>query len=215
MASTNRDPNEPTPDAAASRHPASGTPSRQPERGVPSRHPVGDTPPRHPARSDEGAKSPDPENTLSNVTAGGITGGRDLRDSEIDVMFAGITKGLGDLDVPVVEAPHPPAERPRGPRDWPTSQEVEALEEAEGWFTPSDPGRQVRDRLSLFAWLMAVGTPILTLVLLTLARLIPALHLPGWLGPLGGVIFLTGLALLFTRMPTRRDPDNTDSGAVV
>jgi hypothetical protein len=109
----------------------------------------------------------------------------------------------------------PPA-RPVGPRDWPVTPEVEALEEEESHFVPPEPEPVLsRDPLLTLGWAVVVGVPVLTVVLVIVRALVPTLHVPAWLGPAGGVAFLAAVAALMWRMPHRRDPDDDDTGAVV
>ncbi|OLT49519.1 hypothetical protein [Cellulosimicrobium sp. CUA-896] len=120
---------------------------------------------------------------------------------------AGRTTGSDALgSVPVA-----PWVRPTGPRDWPATPEVEALEEAESHFVPPDPPLVLgRDPLLTMAWALVVGVPVLLLVLLVLARPFPVV-----VAQVGGAAFLAGLAVLLWRMPHRRDDDHAGPGAVV
>lgn len=107
--------------------------------------------------------------------------------------------------------PVAPWVRPTGPRDWPTTPEVEDLEEAESHFVPPDPPLVLgRDPLLTMAWALVVGVPILLLVVLVVARPYPVL-----VAQVGGGAFLVGLAILLWRMPHRRDDDDRGPGAVV
>lgn len=107
--------------------------------------------------------------------------------------------------------PAAPWVRPPGPRDWPTTPEVEALEEAENRFTPPDPPLVLgRDPLITMAWVLVVGVPLLILVLALAWRPFPTI-----VGQVGAAAFLAGLAVLVWRMPHHRDVDDHDPGAVV
>lgn len=103
-----------------------------------------------------------------------------------------------------------------GPRDWPSTPEVDALEEADSHFTPPEPEPILdRDPLLTMAWSVVAAVPILTVVLFVVRATLPSLHLPGWLGPVGGGLFLAAIAVLLWRMPHRRDPEDDGTGAVV
>ncbi len=153
-----------------------------------------------------------------------------LADADVEARWAELVDRLGEVDPPadvraadaddgprlVVPVTPPPQERPTGPRDWPATPEVEALEDAESHFTPPEPEPVLsHDPLLTLAWSLAVGVPVLTVLGVILRSLVPALGLPSWLGPLGGVLFVAAVAVLVWRMPHRRDPDDTDRGAVV
>ncbi len=144
-----------------------------------------------------------------------------LPDADVDTRWAELVSQLGDLDTPPT-APDAPAPgrvvaRTPGPRDWPMTPEVEALEDAESHYVPPDPGPVVtgRDPLLTLAWAVAIGVPILTVLALVLRPALPTLHLPGWSGFAGAAAFLAAVGILVWRMPTRRDPDDHDDGAVV
>ncbi|ACZ31020.1 hypothetical protein Xcel_2001 [Xylanimonas cellulosilytica DSM 15894] len=169
---------------------------------------------------------------------GPADGAERLPDDDVEARWADIVAQLGELDAtapagdgtPPADPPAParpatgsPAQtghvvaRAPGPRDWPATPDVEALEDAESHFTPPDPGPVVtgRDPLSTLAWSCAVGIPLLAVVALIVRSIVPGLHVPGWTGPLAAVAFLAAVAVLVWRMPQRRDPDDHDDGAVV
>ncbi|WP_069386827.1 hypothetical protein [Cellulosimicrobium cellulans] len=157
---------------------------------------------------------------------------------DVDAQWAGIVAGLGDLsdldagagrpdradDAGTVggagpsagrdalgSVPVAPWVRSPGPRDWPATPEVEALEEAESHFVPPDPPLVLgRDPLLTMAWSLVAGVPIVLLVLLVVARPFPVV-----VAQVGGAAFLAGLAVLLWRMPHRRDEDDAGPGAVV
>lgn len=125
----------------------------------------------------------------------------------------------GDDDLPgprdgrdvLGSVPVAPWVRASGPRDWPTTPEVEDLEEAESHFVPPDPPLVLgRDPLLTMAWALVVGVPILLLVVLVVVRPYPVI-----VAQVGGGAFLAGLAILLWRMPHRRDDDDEGPGAVV
>jgi hypothetical protein len=166
----------------------------------------------------------------------------ELGDSEVEARLEDIVARLGHLEAPGARpgagpgtgpggdprdgdragrrapaAPEPgtPARRPPGPRDHPTTPEVEALEEAEGHFTPPEPPPVLasRDRLLVLAWAGATGVPLLA-VLAVLVRAFVPLPTPAWLGGAGVAVFVASVAALLWRMPHHRDPGD-GPGAVV
>ena len=155
--------------------------------------------------------------------------GAHQEDAEFDARWAAIVEQLGDLETPpAADAAGDPAPagptttghvvaRTPGPRDWPVTPEVEALEEEESHFAPPDPGSVLtsRDPLATLAWAGAVGVPLLGVVALILRAFLPALHVPSWTGWLAGALFAASVAVLIWRMPARRDPTDRDDGAVV
>jgi hypothetical protein len=104
---------------------------------------------------------------------------------------------------------------PAGPRDWPLTPEIEALEEAESHFTPPEPPPLMsRDPLLTMAWSFVVGIPILALVGMVVSAA-SAVSIPPLAGQIGLGLFVTGLGVLIWRMPHQRDPDDDGPGAVV
>ncbi len=153
-----------------------------------------------------------------------------LADTDVEARWAAIVDQLGEVvapdDVPrasdgvgprlVVPVTPETQTRPAGPRDWPTTPEIEALEEDESHFTPPEPEPVLsHDPLLTLAWTLAVGVPVLTVLGVIVRSLVPTLALPSWLGPLAGGLFVAGVAVLVWRMPHRRDPEDRDPGAVV
>jgi hypothetical protein len=156
----------------------------------------------------------------------------ELPDADVEARWADLVEQLGDLEArdagpELPDADHQapdgadasaariivPAE---GPRDWPATPEVEALEESESHFTPPEPEPVLsRTPLLTLAWVVVVAVPLLTVVGVIVRALVPSLAVPGWLGPAGGLAFLSAVAVLVWRMPHRRDPDDTGNGAVV
>jgi hypothetical protein len=162
----------------------------------------------------------------------------ELRDSEVEARWEDIVTRLGRLEAPeagrgpaasggprdgdragrrppVGPVRGTPAHRPPGPRDYPTTPEVEALEEAEGHFTPPEPPPVLasRDRLLVVAWAGATGVPLLA-VLAVLVRAFVPLPTPAWLGGGAVAVFVASVAVLLWRMPHHRDPGD-GPGAVV
>lgn len=118
--------------------------------------------------------------------------------------------GLGAIEVaPWVQGAAPG--RPRGPRDWPVTPEQEAAEDADSHFVPPEPPHLLgRDPLANLAWGVVALAPLLAIVLLVAVHPFPRL-----VGELAGVAFLAAVAVLVWRMPSRRDEDDDDTGAVV
>lgn len=161
----------------------------------------------------------------------------DLPEDAVEARWADIVAQLGPLDEPTDAegADEPagdtgtgPAGDPRddavppgrvvspGPRDWPVTPEVEELEETESHFTPPEPEPVLsRDPLLTLAWAVVVGVPVLVVLGVVLRAAVPVLRIPGWSGPVAGVLFLVALGVLLWRMPHHRDPDDHGTGAVV
>jgi len=105
---------------------------------------------------------------------------------------------------------------PAGPRDWPLTPEIEALEEAESHFTPPEPPPLMsRDPLLTMAWSFVVGVPTLALVGMIVSAAMTSVSIPPLAGQIGLGLFVTGLGVLIWRMPHQRDPDDDGPGAVV
>ncbi|NNU28560.1 hypothetical protein [Isoptericola sediminis] len=165
----------------------------------------------------------------------------DLPDADVDARWTDIVARLGDVEQsgrdlgrpeetdrrtgseagtdpePADDdAPSTPVARAAGPRDWPASPEVEALEETESHFVPPDPGPIThRDPLLTLAWTVVVAVPVLTVLSVVLRAMLAQLVVPGWLGPAAGGAFVAAVAVLVWRMPARRDPEDDGPGAVV
>lgn len=107
--------------------------------------------------------------------------------------------------------------RSGGPRDWPASEEVEALDDAETHFTPPEPPPLLasRDPLLTMAWGFVVTIPVLTLLTVIVSSAFPSVQIPPLAGQLAVGLFLAGLGVLLWRMPHHRDPDDEGPGAVV
>jgi hypothetical protein len=149
-----------------------------------------------------------------------------LADAVVEERWADIVGRLAEVEprwtdddaavLPEARLEAPPAARLEGPRDWPVTPEVEALDEADGHFTPPEPEPVLsRDPLLTLAWTVLVGVPVLTVLGVLVRAMAPSLALPSWLGALGGVSFALAVAVLVWRMPHHRDPDDQDPGAVV
>ncbi len=109
-------------------------------------------------------------------------------------------------------APEPtaPWTRPPGPRDWPTTPEVEALEEAESHFVPPEPPPIAgQDPLLTMAWSIVVIVPVALIILAVVLTPFPRI-----IGQVGGLALVGALAVLIWRMPRHRDDDD-GPGAVV
>lgn len=214
MAAPNAQPDSPQPDDAP--EPTPDDASRGPE---------------HPAeRDDEGARKDDgprqPALDVDAQWAGIVAGLADLDRGPGDDLDRGPGDEAGRTGAPdgddappaprdgrevLDSVPVAPWVRASGPRDWPTTPEVEDLEEAESHFVPPDPPLVLgRDPLLTMAWALVVGVPILLLVVLVVVRPYPVI-----VAQVGGGAFLAGLAILLWRMPHRRDDDDEGPGAVV
>jgi hypothetical protein len=175
------------------------------------RHPGG-TPDDPPGAPRDDAPGPGPD-------APRDAGRGELEDAEVEAEWEDIVARLGELEAP--EGPAADARgtdavrRPAGPRDWPATAEVEALEEAESHFTPPEPPPVLssRDPLLVVAWAGAVGVPLLAVLALLVRAFVP-LPTPAWLGGVGVAVFVASVAVLLWRMPQHRDPDD-GPGAVV
>ncbi|PFG43486.1 hypothetical protein ATJ88_2183 [Isoptericola jiangsuensis] len=155
----------------------------------------------------------------------------DLPDADVDARWSDIVARLGDLQEPEGDLPRVPdpvdggsptaQDAPgtapaSGPRDWPTTPEDAALEEHATHFVPPDPGPITdREPLTSLAWTVVVAVPLLLVLRVVVGAFVPTFTVPGWLTPTLGALFLAGVGVLVWRMPHRRDPDDTDPGAVV
>ncbi|MFC8600332.1 MULTISPECIES: hypothetical protein [unclassified Isoptericola] len=154
----------------------------------------------------------------------------DLPDDAVEARWADIVAQLGPLGDDArggadrgAQAGPTPADAPgatgatgTGPRDWPVTPEVEALEETESHFTPPEPEAVLsRDPLLTLAWALVVVIPVLVVVGVVVRAAAPSLRIPTWSGPVAGLLFLVALGVLIWRMPHRRDPDDHGTGAVV
>jgi len=134
----------------------------------------------------------------------------ELPDDEVDARFRELTADLPD---PVVDFPEP-ARRTAGPRDWPTTPEVEALEEAETHFTaPIPPPVRARDRWTQIAWVALAVSLALLLATLFVPRNVVTSQIVRWLGFVASAGFTASVVFLVSRMPRVRQHD--DDGAVV
>ncbi len=147
----------------------------------------------------------------------------DADPRDFDERWAEIVAGLGEPEA--VDLPDEPAapwpthvvrgadERVLSGRDWDGTDQIDAAEEAvdeEEHFVPPDPGPVLgSDPLRILTWVIAIGVPVLYVVLLVAWH-----NPPGWLAPVAGVLLVTSIGVLVWRMPHRRDHDS-DSGAVV
>ena len=111
------------------------------------------------------------------------------------------------------------SKRQFGPRDWPASAEVEALEAEESHFTPPRPpkGLPAIDPVRRFAAILTCVGPILAIIALILRAALGATPLITGLLWCGAVFFLAGLIIGLWKMPAHRSAksDYDDDGAVV
>ena len=147
----------------------------------------------------------------------------DADPRDFDERWAEIVAELGEpeaVDLPD-DAPTPRAghvvrgadERVLSGRDWDGTDQIDAAEEAvdeQEHFVPPDPGPVLSsDPLRILTWVVAIGVPVLYLVLLVAWH-----NPPGWLAPVATGLLLAAIGVLVWRMPHRRDHDS-DSGAIV
>lgn len=140
-------------------------------------------------------------------------------DSRSDLTAPPAMEG-GGFDFPVAPWVDPPSEpapapaprvHPSGHRSWVVSDEAQAITDSEGDFVPPDPGFELSsDRLRNLGWFAVVAAPVLAVLALVLWRDAPTTAYVTLVG-----MFLAGAALLVWRMPTHRDDDPGDGGAVV
>lgn len=111
--------------------------------------------------------------------------------------------GLGSIPVA-------PWVRATGPRDWPTTPEVEALEDEDDHFVPPEPPPLGgRDPLTTLAWALVAGVPLVAVLAVLVLGRVPVVA-----AQVAGGLFLAGVGVLVWRMPHRRDDDD-GPGAVV
>jgi uncharacterized protein (TIGR04206 family) len=143
----------------------------------------------------------------------GAPGGPQDDALSVDAEFLRLVEELDDVPGFRTFQPRPTPGRATGPRDWPTSEAVEALEEAESHFSPPDPGLDLSgDPLRIIGWLLVVIG-----VVGILAGVILMTVLPHFVAPVGGGAVLLGAVILLWRMPRDR-PDHDlhgSDGAVV
>lgn len=112
----------------------------------------------------------------------------------------------GPANTPVAPWVHAP-----GPRDWPASDDVEALEDEQSHFFPPDvPPISGRSPLLTLAWLLVMVSAVVFLVTAIFMRPFPTA-----IAQACSVAFVVGVGLLIWRLPARRDPDSSDPGAIV
>jgi hypothetical protein len=125
--------------------------------------------------------------------------------------WAGIVADLGSLGA--LRLPYSPAAGRSG-RDWHGTEQIAAAAragaEAEHFVPPAAPPVLGGDPLLTMAWFAVAGMPVLWLVVLIVWTSAPRVVVHA-----SAAVFVAGLAVLFWRMPHRRDPDDDDTGAVV
>ncbi len=127
-----------------------------------------------------------------------------------DARWADIVADLGDL----ASARLPDPDSARSGRDWDGTEQIDAAErevdEQEHFVPPEAPPVLGGDPLLTMAWFAVVGMPVFWLVVLIVWTSAPRVLIHA-----SAAVFFAGLAVLFWRMPHRRDPDDDDTGAVV
>ncbi len=147
----------------------------------------------------------------------------DADPRDFDERWAEIVADLGEPEG--VDLPDEPAapwathvvrgadERVLSGRDWDGTNQMDAAEEAvdeEEHFVPPDPGPILgSDPLRILTWVIAIGVPVLYVILLVAWH-----NPPGWLAPVAGALLVAAIGVLVWRMPHHRDHDS-GSGAVV
>lgn len=118
--------------------------------------------------------------------------------------------GTGHPADPFVAIDAAPWVRRPGPRDWPTSDEVLELEDAETHFTPPEPPPLFgRDPLANLAWVALVASVVVLVLALVVLRPVPSIVPQVCLA-----VFVAAVGVLVWRLPrSREDPD--DPGARV
>ena len=114
---------------------------------------------------------------------------------------------------PPADATPEPAPRPQasGHRDWVIGEEAQALQEAEDHFVPPDPDFELSaDRMRNLGWFAVVVAPVLAVLALVLWRSAPTTFYVALVA-----VFLAGAGVLAWRLPTHRDDDSGNGGAVV
>lgn len=199
-------------------------PGPRPSGSVPSSTEPSSTSPTAPGEVADGGAAPAPsaageaagqEGATDPVSA---TGADTAADSGAGKLPEGEAGDRAGRDVVGPEEPALPTRivRPGGPRDWPSSEEVEALEEAESHFTPPEPPPLLsRDPLLTMAWGFVVGIPVIALLTVIVSAAFPSVRVPSLAAQIAVGLFLAGLATLVWRMPHHRDPDDDGPGAVV
>ncbi|MCL1801955.1 MAG: hypothetical protein FWG25_11445 [Promicromonosporaceae bacterium] len=156
-------------------------------------------------------------------------------DNGTDSQFADLIAQNFDVEVPPAPAQHEPTAATRlaspaatrvvaqalgrttgrGPRDWPASDEVIALEEAETYFTAPRPDKVMatRDPIRRLATIGIVAISLLGIVALIFNLAVGGL--PTWVPVLGGVALVTSFGVLLWRLPEKSHHDDDDDGAVV
>jgi len=180
---------------------------------MPSSH--DETPDDSTPQPDPGQPSDEPGDVPAR-TSGDRSGDEELDSLSMDAEFLRLVSELDD--VPGFRTVHGATRngaepRATGPRDWPASAEVEALEEAESHFVPPDPELDLSgDPLRILGWVLVVVGVVGILVGVILMSV-----LPRYVAGIGGGAVLLGAVVLVWRMPHGRDDhDLTGSdGAVV
>jgi len=112
----------------------------------------------------------------------------------------------------------PEAARPRGPRDWPTTPDVEALEDLDSHFTPPRPGAVLGVTTEPWRRVASLGIIIGPIVAI-LGLIVRAIIGPGPLiyGLLlfAAILFIVTLISLFAKLPNGATRHDGDDGAVV
>jgi len=98
-----------------------------------------------------------------------------------------------------------------GPRDWDAGDEPADGDDVEGGFVPPDPGPVLGgDPLLTMAWAGVIAVPLVLVASTVLNYAVPT-----WLFVAIGAVFVAGVGVLVSRLPSHRPTDDDDNGAVV
>ncbi|MCL2466835.1 MAG: hypothetical protein FWF02_13505 [Micrococcales bacterium] len=170
-----------------------------------------DDEPVDPANPDPASPETDPKDPpLPSGTEDDLSPKCDPELAEARDPWADIIDDLG----PLGELRLPDPATARSGRDWDGTEQIDAAErEVDGQehFVPPEPPPILGgDPLLTMAWFAALGIPAFWLVLLLLWPSADRVVVHASI-----VVFVAGVAVLFWRMPHRRDPDDDETGAVV
>lgn len=139
---------------------------------------------------------------------------RDRPDEDVDAAFMRIIAGWDDTPTlidpkPIVIEPAPPPPLPGPPEPGP--RDYAPVDEPDDRYVPDEPAPIPRgDVAGVLAWAAVLLGPLFLLI----AGLFWPEASPLWLG-LAVVAFVGGFVALVMRLPSHRDEDSDDDGAVL